>query len=123
MNCMKCGREISNDQVFCEECLLDMKNYPVKPDTPVLLPPRALDPNMKRPTAHHHHRKLRKPEDTISRLRSWVILLGVLTVALALAFAMSVTLVLRLMDQPPPPNEFAGQNYSTDPAATGSTRN
>ncbi len=122
MNCMKCGQEIPNDQVFCEECLLDMEKHPVKPDTPVLLPPRALDPNTKRPPVHHHHRRLRKPEDTISRLRSWVILLGVLTVALALAFAMAVTLVLRLMDQPPPPNESAGQNYSTNPIAASSTR-
>ena len=38
MNCLKCGRETPAEQVFCEECLLEMEKYPVKPGTVVLLP-------------------------------------------------------------------------------------
>ena len=40
MNCVKCGREIPEDQVFCEICLTEMENYPVKPGTAVHIPPR-----------------------------------------------------------------------------------
>lgn len=40
MNCMKCGREVENEQVFCEDCLLDMEKYPVAPGTAVHLPLR-----------------------------------------------------------------------------------
>ncbi len=40
MNCLKCGRETVSEQVFCEECLLDMQKHPVKPGTVVLLPRR-----------------------------------------------------------------------------------
>ncbi len=110
LTCMKCGRSIAADQVFCEDCLQDMALHPVKPDTPVVLPPRASDPSAKRPVVHH--KKLRKPEEIIHTLRSWVIILGVMATVLALAFAMCVTIVLRLMDQQSM-DPSAGQNYST----------
>lgn len=35
MNCLKCGQEIPEGQVFCDPCLAVMKQYPVKPGTPV----------------------------------------------------------------------------------------
>lgn len=43
MNCIKCGREIGEDQVFCETCLSEMENYPVKPGTAVHIPSRTLE--------------------------------------------------------------------------------
>ena len=39
MHCMKCGREIKGDGVFCGECLTVMGRYPVKPDTALYIPP------------------------------------------------------------------------------------
>lgn len=48
MFCMKCGKEIPEEQVFCEECLADMALHPVKPGTPVLLPVRPAQANAKR---------------------------------------------------------------------------
>ena len=30
MNCLKCGRDIAEDQLFCESCLEVMDQYPVK---------------------------------------------------------------------------------------------
>ena len=38
MNCMKCGVEIPEKQVFCEHCLTAMEAYPVKPDAHIHLP-------------------------------------------------------------------------------------
>jgi hypothetical protein len=35
---MKCGREIDDNQAFCEYCLIDMELHPVKPGTVILLP-------------------------------------------------------------------------------------
>lgn len=29
MHCLKCGTEIEAPQVFCDRCLVDMKNHPV----------------------------------------------------------------------------------------------
>lgn len=41
MNCLKCGRETDDEQVFCQDCLLDMERYPVRPGTLVQLPVRT----------------------------------------------------------------------------------
>lgn len=37
---MKCGKEIDDQQVFCDDCLAVMAQYPVKPDVAVHLPKR-----------------------------------------------------------------------------------
>lgn len=38
MNCMKCGREIAEGQVFCAGCLEVAEKYPVKPGIAIQLP-------------------------------------------------------------------------------------
>lgn len=40
MQCMKCGVEVPEGQVFCDGCLEVMDKYPVKPGTPVNILPR-----------------------------------------------------------------------------------
>lgn len=40
MNCLKCGKEAADNQFFCPACLDIMKQYPVKPGTPVHIPHR-----------------------------------------------------------------------------------
>ena len=40
MNCIKCGADAQDSQVFCESCLTEMEKYPVKPDITVTLPHR-----------------------------------------------------------------------------------
>ena len=40
MYCLKCGREIDGQQVYCNGCLEVMSRYPIKPGTPVQLPKR-----------------------------------------------------------------------------------
>ena len=77
MQCMKCGRKIKDNQVFCEECLGIMETYPVKPGTPIQLPPPSKTSLPTRP----NRRKTLKPEEQIQRLRSTV---GRLTIALIL---------------------------------------
>lgn len=40
MQCMKCGLEIPETQVFCDGCLEVMDKHPVSPGTPVHILPR-----------------------------------------------------------------------------------
>ena len=92
MSCMKCGKAVSEGQLFCESCLAEMERYPVKPGTPVLLPHReALVPQRKRRSV----KRPRKPEEQVASLRSTVRLLSVL-LALVLVIAI-VSIVLNFM--------------------------
>ena len=55
MNCVKCGREIPEDQVFCEHCLAEMKWYPVNPDTAIHIPARPQEEEIvKKPVKRKH---------------------------------------------------------------------
>ena len=67
MGCMKCGRDTLEDQVFCEACREDMKNYPVKPNIAVQLPQRNSVPVAKR--SPQIRRRILTNEEIIRRLR------------------------------------------------------
>lgn len=81
MNCLKCGKETAETQVFCEDCLRTMDNYPIKPGTPVHIPKRA--------PMEQEKKQLRKKElskdDIIAqqhKLLKWLLItLGVLAIA------------------------------------------
>ena len=79
MNCVKCGREIGEDRVFCELCLAEMEQYPVKPGTAIHIPARETqEENKKQPKK----KPTPSPAEQILRLRKRV---RRLRVALALA--------------------------------------
>ncbi len=113
MKCMKCAKRIAVGQVFCADCLTDMEKHPINPDTPVVLPPRAYSNATKRAAAH---RKSKRPEEQMAAMRAWIATLTVMVVALLLAFAMSVTLLLRVVEEQGN-TASAGQNYSTGAVA------
>ena len=48
MYCMKCGKEVKENQVFCDACLVIMEKYPVKPGTHIQLPHRPFLPQESR---------------------------------------------------------------------------
>lgn len=107
MNCMKCGREIEANRVFCTDCLVDMEKYPVKPGTAVQIPKRqAVQPPRK-----GHFRPILTPEEQIRRLRKLVhrltIALAVVLFLLAgLAFFLGFHMESHAQLRP-------GQNYSS----------
>lgn len=106
MNCMKCGREISEDQVFCSDCLLDMEKHPVKPGTVVQLPKRQEVLSQKK----GHFRPVLTPEEQLRKLRKRVRRLSTalaLTLLLLAAMAFYFAHHLRSHTQLRP-----GQNYS-----------
>ena len=81
MYCLKCGSETPAQQLFCEDCLLSMEKYPVKPDTPIQLPGERRAPIKKAP---RQSREL-PPEVLVSKLRKTIRWLALLCALLGIA--------------------------------------
>lgn len=111
MNCVKCGREIPEDQVFCEVCLTEMENYPVKPGTAVHIPARAPEGKQPpKPVKKKHvptvEELLLRTRKKLRRTRIFAVILLLICAALCFLFAQ---VVLELDFQ-----RILGQNYRTD---------
>lgn len=107
MKCLKCGRELDTEQVFCDDCLLEMEKYPVNANATVHLPLRRETP----PRKSQPRRRTIPLEEQMKVLkkRLWF-LTGILVVVLALLIAMihpTVSYFIRNYHLRP------GQNYST----------
>ena len=111
MNCIKCGREIDENAVFCADCLAVMEKYPVKKDTPVQFPKRDVEEAAKKAA----RRRTVTPEEMISRMRVVIRRQNLLLILLAAALAVFVWLYFT-NPQLVPKNEDApiGQNYTVD---------
>ncbi len=109
MNCLKCGREIDEGQVFCLECIEVMHKYPVKPGIAIQLPRRTETPLLKKvypkrrqpPTMEEQIRILKRRIRRLAIL--WLITLALLaaTVYPAVEYFLRQDILL------------PGQNYST----------
>lgn len=111
MLCMKCGREIEAEQVFCEECLAGMEKYPVKPGTVVLLPKRPPQSPIKKAVNHRRHPAI-PLEEQVKKLKKRVV---VLSCSLALAVAAVAGLCWLELRQYLEEEDklLPGQNYSS----------
>ena len=113
MQCLRCGRETENEQVFCFACEALMAKHPVKPNTVITLPERSIR------MRHIASRKPQKEEventdhlhRTIAQLRLWVCLL---MAALILCVATLTWQELRQTSKP-----SIGQNYHSATEQTG----
>ena len=116
MNCLKCGRETEEGQVFCEACREKMKDYPVKAGTPVRLPHRAYEPApVKKPRWH----PAPTMEEQVQKLRRQNrILTVVLCVVLLFLLVAGAISARYLLDKTP---FRPGQNYSSMDPATAPT--
>ena len=85
MYCMKCGREVEAEQVFCQDCLELMKQEPIPIRSSVKIPRQPLKTNKIRRPAIHYEEEVRRLEKANERLRIWVILLAMATVLLSMA--------------------------------------
>ena len=115
LNCLKCGREIEEGQVFCNDCLVQMAKYPVKPGTAVQLPSRGSTAVSKK--VHSRRRTKAAPEEQLKALKKRIrILSALLSVCVVLLIVLSVVM-LRYMSAN---RLLPGQNYSavTTTAAT-----
>lgn len=111
MNCLKCGAEAPENQVFCDHCLSVMAQYPIKPGTPVNLPKRALTTEESKKPAKK--KRTPPPEEQIAGLRHQILRLRLaLVILIFLLCAVSGFLALRLYQDSLTPD--AGRNYTID---------
>ena len=86
MYCMKCGREIPENEAFCEFCLTEMENHPVNPGTVILLPNH--DPvSSKKPPKKK--KPVLTPEELVPGLKRKV--WGLRVIALLLFISLGIT--------------------------------
>ncbi len=112
MNCTKCGREVSENVVFCQKCLNTMKQYPIKPGTVIQLPHRkAAAP--KKPASR---RKLLSQEELVTQQKKTIHWLWVALISTFLLLCLSVTLLFH-SKQEQASTATIGQNYSTRDAS------
>ena len=105
MNCMKCGRETKNEQVFCQDCLRIMQKYPVRPGTVVLLP-RRRETVVKKVVKRHTI----APEEQIKALRKQLAILWIVLVVCLAAIVLMINPTLHYaLDK----HVEIGQNYSS----------
>ena len=107
MQCMKCGRDVEPEQVFCDSCREIMAQYPVKPGVVVQLPRRVESP-MKKQTVRR--RGLGTSEEQIHTLRRAVRWLTTLVVLLLVAVIGLSWLSVQLYRESEI-KVFPGQNY------------
>lgn len=108
MQCLKCGRETNEKQVFCDSCQAVMDSCPVKPGTPAVIPERP----KKRPSVNTV--KKEKPEEQVLKLQKLVQLLCWLCLGLVLALSISVGLIVWHFSATEHGGLSIGQNYSTE---------
>lgn len=93
MNCIRCGKETEENQVFCKECLQDMERHPVSAGTPIQLPNRE----NRGPTKRSSFRvAASKWENQIFRLKYTIVWLIILIILLAAALALCVCIMLQI---------------------------
>ena len=110
MNCLKCGREIKNSGVFCDECLAGMEKYPVKQNIALQLPRRKEEQTTKKQTKKKHQLPLEEQVRHQKRLiRRLALLTGVLFAAVCLLVGWLIFEVL----EPNAVSDDIGKNYNT----------
>ena len=109
--CMKCGRELKSGQVFCDGCLADMENHPVKPGVVVLLPDHKAA--AQRSAARRKYSTV-SPEEQISRLKSRVKRLRITLVLVSLLALAAGWLVVSHWMHRNDNSLLPGQNYSSE---------
>ena len=87
MQCMKCGVDVPEGQVFCDKCLEIMNRYPVKPGTPVQILPRT-------PKDKSSKKRDLSPEEQLSRQKAINRRLRLLLCLFAIALAGVVGILL-----------------------------
>ena len=108
MYCMKCGKEIGENQVFCDACLEVMSHYPVPQGTPVPLPNTAASAE-KKPAPKK--REL-SAEEHLLRFRAATRWLSIVLASTLLVLGITISLLVHELNTPTAANDI-GKNYNT----------
>ena len=111
MNCMKCGTQIQEGNVFCDHCLAVMAQHPVRPGTHIHLPKRAQIVDLPKKPAKK--KRSLSAEEQLSALRLKVMRLRLTAAILAFLFCIaSGFLAMKVLQGNPEPT--TGRNYTVD---------
>ena len=95
MDCIKCGRQAKEGQVFCPDCLEVMRLYPVKKDAVVQIPNReAKHPERQAPMRDS------SSQETIRRQRTVIRVLSGVVIFLAILLLVTAGLLLYTLQAP-----------------------
>ena len=94
MNCIKCGVNVPDNQVFCEECLAEMEKYPVKPDITVTLPQRKEIAVSKKKS---RRQRTIPPEEQLRRLKSRLRLAHLALIVVFICFVLVAGMLLQYL--------------------------
>ena len=117
MQCIKCGRDVEPEQVFCDNCRETMAKYPVRPGVVVQLP-RRTEAAVKKQTLRR--RPLPSAEEQVRMLRRAVrrmIVLVVLLFAAVVGLSWLTVTLYRESEQ----KVLPGQNYHSVTATDETT--
>ncbi len=110
MTCVKCGREIPEDQSFCEKCLAAMDVHPIPENVAIRLPQRTEAPPRKQPKKRGIPLEVQvKQLNKLLRIQSIVLILAAILIALMIPIT-----VTHLMEE----HYEVGQNYTAIPSGT-----
>lgn len=107
MLCLKCGKETTENQVFCGDCLNVMQAYPVKPDTAVHIPHREEPVHERKPA-----RRREPSKDQLSQLRFLVRCLAATIAVLSILLCATAAMLIHTLDKAPASSTI-GRNYTT----------
>ena len=113
LNCLKCGKETSEQNVFCNHCLEVMAQYPVKPGTAIVLPHREAEVAEKKPPRRREASIKEQLQSHKTTIRWLLVTLCALLVALLFVSGM----LLRVLQEQDPSQEI-GRNYTTTTNST-----
>ena len=94
MNCIKCGVNVPENQVFCDACLGVMDKYPVKPDITVTLPQRNDIPVSKKKS---RRQRTLPPEEQLRRIKSRLRLAHLTLVVVFVCFLLVAAMLLQYL--------------------------
>ena len=114
MQCLKCGNETEENQVFCRHCLEVMEKYPVKCTAPVHLPDRKLDAPPKKIS---RKKWLYSPEEQISHLKTTRRRLIITVVVLSLLIVLGAGVLGKILYSVHL-QHLAGKNYAVETTPT-----
>lgn len=107
MNCLRCGKETKNEQVFCQDCIDSMEAYPVKPDIHIQLPSRH---SPAAPKKSYRRKRSMTVDEQITALKKNVHRLTAISLLLALLLSFACAMLVHNNAQKAESN--VGRNYT-----------
>lgn len=109
MNCLRCGRETKDSNVFCDGCQETMKAYPVRPGTAIHLPHKAVSAPAKKKA---RRKRQITPEEHIALLKRSLRQTRLFLLLVALVLCLAIGMLVYETSQLENPD--IGRNYAVD---------